>query len=589
MKFTKMQGLGNDYVYVNCFEEKIENPPAVARYVSDRHFGIGSDGLIMINPSEVADFEMEMYNADGSRGEMCGNGIRCVAKYVYDYGLTDKTQISVETLGGIKYLDLTVEDGKVVLVKVDMGKPELKSDLIPIISENEKVIDEPIEVDGQVYHMTGVSMGNPHTVIYVDDVKNLDLEKIGPKFENHERFPKRINTEFVHCIDRNTVEMRVWERGSGETLACGTGACAVAVASILNNLTDTRVTVKLLGGDLQIEWDQEKNHVFMTGPALLLAKLTPDSLDVTFWLVVVLIYYFLATLLPIDKIIGKIYPLFGACLIIMAVGVSSGIILGGWQMPEMTLQNLHPKDLPIWPLMFITVACGATSGFHATQSPLMARCMKEEKNGRVVFYGAMVAEGIIALIWASAGIAFYETTGGLAAAIASAGPGGVVYDVSFGTLGTVGGILAMIGVIACPITSGDTAFRSARYTLSDWFKIDQVSYTKRLALAIPLLGIGGILSQMNFDIIWRYFSWANQTLAMIALWTGAMYLWKQNKGGWQHYIAVIPAIFMTMVTFTYILQAPEGFGLPTSITYPAGVIITIFWAIVYFKSTIFKK
>ena len=267
MKFTKMQGLGNDYVYVNCFEEKIENPPAVARYVSDRHFGIGSDGLIMINPSEVADFEMEMYNADGSRGEMCGNGIRCVAKYVYDYGLTDKTQISVETLGGIKYLDLTVEDGKVVLVKVDMGKPELKSDLIPIISENEKVIDEPIEVDGQVSHMTGVSMGNPHTVIYVDDVKNLDLEKIGPKFENHERFPKRINTEFVHCIDRNTVEMRVWERGSGETLACGTGACAVAVASILNNLTDTRVTVKLLGGDLQIEWDREKNHVFMTGPA----------------------------------------------------------------------------------------------------------------------------------------------------------------------------------------------------------------------------------------------------------------------------------------------------------------------------------
>lgn len=267
MKFTKMQGLGNDYVYVNCFEEKIENPPAVARYVSDRHFGIGSDGLIMINPSEVADFEMEMYNADGSRGEMCGNGIRCVAKYVYDYGLTDKTQISVETLGGIKYLDLTVEDGKVVLVKVDMGKPGLKSDLIPIISENEKVIDEPIEVDGQVYHMTGVSMGNPHTVIYVDDVKNLDLEKIGPKFENHERFPKRINTEFVHCIDRNTVEIRVWERGSGETLACGTGACAVAVASILNNLTDTRVTVKLLGGDLQIEWDQKKNHVFMTGPA----------------------------------------------------------------------------------------------------------------------------------------------------------------------------------------------------------------------------------------------------------------------------------------------------------------------------------
>lgn len=262
-----MHGLGNDYVYVNCFEEKIDNPPAVARFVSDRHFGIGSDGLIMINPSKTADFEMEMYNADGSRGEMCGNGIRCVAKYVYDYGLTDKTQISVETLGGIKYLDLTVEDGKVSLVKVDMGKPELEADLIPIISERKQVIDEPIEVDGKEYHMTGVSMGNPHAVIYVDDVKGLDLEKIGSKFENHERFPKRINTEFVHCIDRQTVEMRVWERGSGETLACGTGACAVAVSSILNNLTDTQVTVKLLGGDLQIEWDQKKNHVFMTGPA----------------------------------------------------------------------------------------------------------------------------------------------------------------------------------------------------------------------------------------------------------------------------------------------------------------------------------
>lgn len=267
MKFTKMHGCGNDYVYVNCLEETVKHPDKVAQFVSDRHFGIGSDGLILIEPSEVADFCMAMYNADGSRGEMCGNGIRCVAKYVYDYGLTDKTQISVETLGGIKYLDLTVEDGKVSLVKVDMGKPELEADLIPIISEREQVIDEPIEVDGKEYHMTGVSMGNPHAVIYVDDVKGLDLEKIGPKFENHERFPKRINTEFVHCIDRQTVEMRVWERGSGETLACGTGACAVAVSSILNNLTDTQVTVKLLGGDLQIEWDREEDRVFMTGPA----------------------------------------------------------------------------------------------------------------------------------------------------------------------------------------------------------------------------------------------------------------------------------------------------------------------------------
>lgn len=270
MKFTKMQGLGNDYVYVNCFEEKIDNPSEVAKFVSDRHFGVGSDGLIMINPSEVADFEMEMYNADGSRGEMCGNGIRCVAKYVYDYGLTDKTSISVETLGGIKYLDLTVEDGKVVLVRVNMGSPVLKPELIPIVMEDsskEAVIDEPIIVDGKEYRMTGVSMGNPHDVVYIDDVKGLDIEAIGPKFENHERFPNRINTEFAKVLDRQHVEMRVWERGSGETLACGTGACAVAVASILNGLTDDTVTVHLLGGDLKIEWNREENLVYMTGPA----------------------------------------------------------------------------------------------------------------------------------------------------------------------------------------------------------------------------------------------------------------------------------------------------------------------------------
>ncbi|RGU92423.1 diaminopimelate epimerase [Clostridium sp. AF15-17LB] len=267
MRFTKMHGLGNDYVYVNCFEERIENPSETARYVSDRHFGVGSDGLIMINPSEAADFEMEMYNADGSRGEMCGNGIRCVAKYVYDYGLTDKTSISVETLGGIKYLDLTVEDGKAVLVKVDMGTPILDPGQIPIVSGREAVIDEPVVVDGTEYRMTGVSMGNPHAVIYVDDLGGLDLVEVGPKFENHERFPKRINTEFAHVIDRTTVEMRVWERGSGETLACGTGACAVAVASILNGYTEDEVTVKLLGGDLLIRWDRETDKVYMTGPA----------------------------------------------------------------------------------------------------------------------------------------------------------------------------------------------------------------------------------------------------------------------------------------------------------------------------------
>ncbi|MDD3404299.1 MAG: diaminopimelate epimerase [Hespellia sp.] len=267
MKFTKMQGIGNDYVYVDCTRERLENPEAVAIKVSDRHFGIGSDGLILINPSETADFEMAMYNADGSRGEMCGNGIRCVAKYVYDYGLTTKKNIAVETLGGVKYLDLTVEDGKVSLVKVDMGQPILTASEIPIISDREEVLNEAIMVDGTEYRMTGVSMGNPHDVVYMDDVAGLEIEKIGPKFENHERFPKRINTEFVRVIDRNTVEMRVWERGSGETLACGTGACAVAVSCILNGLTEETVTVKLLGGDLLIEWNRETDRVFMTGPA----------------------------------------------------------------------------------------------------------------------------------------------------------------------------------------------------------------------------------------------------------------------------------------------------------------------------------
>ena len=267
MKFTKMHGIGNDYVYVNCFEESIKNPAEVSKFVSDRHFGIGSDGLILISPSAKADFRMNIYNADGSQAEMCGNGIRCVAKYVYDYGLTEKEHISVETLAGIKYLDLTVEDGKVKLVKVDMGSPELVPENIPIVADGDRVIDEPINVNGTEYRMTGVSMGNPHAVVYVEDVKGLDIETIGPAFENHERFPNRVNTEFVKVLDRNTVEMRVWERGSGETMACGTGACAVAVACILNGFTEDKVTVKLLGGDLQIEWDKEADKIYMTGPA----------------------------------------------------------------------------------------------------------------------------------------------------------------------------------------------------------------------------------------------------------------------------------------------------------------------------------
>ncbi|HJA12778.1 MAG TPA: diaminopimelate epimerase [Candidatus Mediterraneibacter merdipullorum] len=263
-----MQGLGNDYVYVNCFQEKIADPSALAVKVSDRHFGIGSDGLILINPSDKADFEMEMYNADGSRGEMCGNGIRCVAKYVYDYGLTDQTHISVETLAGIKYLDLTVEDGKVKLVRVDMGRPELAPAKIPVVASAEQAVDEPILVDGAEYRMTCVSMGNPHAVVFVDcDVKDFPLETVGPKFECHERFPNRVNTEFVRVTDRHTAEMRVWERGSGETLACGTGACAVAVACVLNGRTEEEVTVKLLGGDLDIRWDREKDTVYMMGPA----------------------------------------------------------------------------------------------------------------------------------------------------------------------------------------------------------------------------------------------------------------------------------------------------------------------------------
>lgn len=271
-----MHGIGNDYVYVNCFREKVENPEEVAKFVSDRHFGIGSDGLILIKPSDVADCEMDMYNADGSRGKMCGNGIRCVAKYVYDYGITDKTSISVATGSGIKYLDLTVKNGKVAFVKVDMGAPILKAAEIPVsvkalgkdgLTDTDQIVDAPILVSGEEYRITCVSMGNPHGIVCVEDVDNLEIEKIGPHFENHPAFPDRVNTEFIRVIDRKTVQMRVWERGSGETWACGTGACAVAVACILNGWTEDEVTVKLRGGDLQIQWDRERNTVFMTGPA----------------------------------------------------------------------------------------------------------------------------------------------------------------------------------------------------------------------------------------------------------------------------------------------------------------------------------
>ncbi len=268
MKFTKMQGCGNDYVYVNCFKEKVDNPEETARIASDRHFGIGSDGLILIKPSQKADFTMDMYNADGSRSQMCGNGIRCVAKYVYDYGLTDKRHISIETGAGIKYLDLKVEDKKVAEVTVDMGTPVTQPKRIPVLADGEEVVAMPVIVADTVYSLTCVSMGNPHAVIFVEDTKAVNIEKIGPLFEHHSLFPERTNTEFIHVVDRNTIDMRVWERGSGETLACGTGACASVYACIRNGFTQDFVTVRLLGGELKIQYDREKNTIFMTGPAV---------------------------------------------------------------------------------------------------------------------------------------------------------------------------------------------------------------------------------------------------------------------------------------------------------------------------------
>ena len=309
MKFTKMHGIGNDYVYVNCFEEKVENPSELAVKISDRHFGVGSDGLILIKPSEMADFCMEMYNADGSQSEMCGNGIRCVGKYVYDYGLTDKERISVETLAGIKYLDFKIEDGKVSLITVNMGSPELVPENIPVDiralkkkqtainninkffdpsyeqaeDEYEKgVVDAHVIIDGDSYNITCVSMGNPHCVVFVDDTASFPLEYVGPKFEESDIFPNRVNAEFIQIISRNEVNMRVWERGSGETLACGTGACASTVACILNGLTEDEITLHLLGGDLKVRWDREENVVYMTGPAKVVfdGEIDVDAIEV---------------------------------------------------------------------------------------------------------------------------------------------------------------------------------------------------------------------------------------------------------------------------------------------------------------------
>ena len=329
--------------------------------------------------------------------------------------------------------------------------------------------------------------------------------------------------------------------------------------------------------------------VFAVGPANLLVFLFKGHgaqgtllTNSYFWLALIFLYYFLATFLPIDKIIGRVYPLFGICLLVMALGVTGGMFVQGYSVPEITFQNLHPAHLPVWPLMFVTVACGAISGFHATQSPLMARCITSEYESRTVFYGAMVMEGIIALIWAAAGCAIYEKTGGLMTGLQemlkNSGQAGVVYDICLKTIGPLklGGIsfgllFVMIGVIICPITSGDTAFRASRLVLADWFKVDQKPFLKRLRLSVPLLLAGIIISQLPYDIIWRYFSWSNQTLAMIVLWTATVYLYSKKQN---YFITLVPAIFMTAVSSTYFLIAPECLHLPAYIAWPFGLFLT---------------
>lgn len=347
--------------------------------------------------------------------------------------------------------------------------------------------------------------------------------------------------------------------------------------------------------------------VFAVGPAGLIVKLCSEAgatgimLNASFWLVVVLTYYFIATFISIDKIIGKVYPLFGICLIIMAVGVGAGIVISPeYQIPEIweNFTNMHPKGTPIWAFMFITVACGAISGFHATQSPMMARCITSEKQGRTIFYGAMVAEGVIALIWAAAGVTFYTNHGslldgmtGLTNAIAAGGAGDVVYQISTTLLGPVGGVLAMIGVIACPITSGDTAYRSARLTIADWFHIDQAKVGPRAALSVPLLAVGAVIAlALPWDVLWRYFSWANQTLAMIVLWTGAVFLHKFGYPPKACFIAALPATFMSGVSVTYFFQAPECLGLSTAIAYPVGIVAAaLFLGIFIWRTLIVGK
>ena len=330
--------------------------------------------------------------------------------------------------------------------------------------------------------------------------------------------------------------------------------------------------------------------VFVTSPASLIAKLTPGFLGNTFWIIVILIYYIAATLLPIDKVIGKLYPVFGVILIIMAVSIAGAMIfLPQYTIPEITLADLHPDNLPIWPFMFITVACGAISGFHATQSPMMAKCITSEKDGRKVFYGAMIIESVIALVWAAAGVAFYGTTQMLGTALSDLGQSGAVYEISKTMLGSVGGVLAIIGVVVCPITSGDTAFRSARLILAEWTGLDQKKIRNRLIITLPLLGVGAVLTQLDFNVLWRYFSWSNQTLAMISLWVATAYLAMNNKNRFTSLITALPAAFMSAVSLTYILMAPEGFKLSSAIGYPAGIIFASVLFLIYLVLCFRKK
>lgn len=316
--------------------------------------------------------------------------------------------------------------------------------------------------------------------------------------------------------------------------------------------------------------------VFVTGPADILANLTGKPSLI--WIGIIILYYIAATVLPVDKLIGKIYPLFGACLLIMGLGIGVGIVLLGYDIPEITFTNMHPKGTSLFPYLFVTIACGAVSGFHATQSPLMARCMRTEKDGRKVFYGAMIAEGIIALIWAAAAMSFFGGIEGLAKA---GTPGVIVTVISNSILGKVGGALAILGVVACPITSGDTAFRSARLAIADALKYPQSPIINRFIIAIPLFVVGVALCFMDFTIIWRYFAWSNQALATIALWASAAYLAKEGKN---HWIASIPGTFMTAVITTYILIAPEGFKLPENIGNIIGIMVAAFTIVVFLKT-----